>query len=589
MKYYIYLIEFLKNRTVIMILPALGASKTHLFSNFRATLIYLLLFVVLGSCKKDQGLEWIKYSVVPTMDLYLIPNKFNMMEGDWINVKYYSKFDKNDLIRHLRSYGKTLSDLQSNPDLEYTEDGNIIQMKVGRTAHSTSYEYDTNIPIIFYGPKWFQKSEYSETIHQQHIVPTLAKILKIRNPNGVETFPLSHILKNNFDSNLPEIIVTIVIDQGGQQYYNAHPEVPVHISKIKKEAAYFPNALVGHIDAETAVGHAAIGTGAYPRKNGITGNGYLKIEQGKLSRNEVYATEDNLVNPTELLTETLADVLDHEFNGNSEVISQCYALRASIGMAGHGSAKIKNLDYIGDKDIVYWIYAAQSKWITDNRYYTLPIEANEHNPLKTFNSQYPNGWEGINIINLDELSKKWGFLMGNPAEVKSEGELFRKVLQNHIIAKGKHQDGIPDLAYLTIKGTDAVAHQFGFESLQAKETFRESDKQVGFIFELLQKEYGDKFILVLTADHGGTPLPELSGGERLTLKEFVTEVNSLLPEEFRKTESLISQMAIGQVSLNEDTMKKYSISEKQIKDKILDLKVNNKYFFKKVYSKSDLK
>ena len=48
-------------------------------------------------------------------------------------------------------------------------------------------------------------------------------------------------------------------------------------------------------------------------------------------------------------------------------------------------------------------------------------------------------------------------------------------------------------------------------------------------------------------------------------------------------------MAIGQVSLNEDTMKKYSISEKQIKDKILDLKVNNKYFFKKVYSKSDLK
>ncbi len=551
-------------------------------------LICFLLFLNFENCKKDQGLDWIKRSTATHIDLYLIPNKFNIIENDWINVKYYSKFNKSDLTRHLRSYGRTLGDLKNNPDLEYQEMENTVRMKVARTAHSTSHEYDTNIPIILYGPNWIQKGIYNETIYQQHIVPTLTKILKIRNPNGVETFPLSHIIKNHTNKTAPEIIVTIVIDQGGQQYYNAHPEVPIHISEIKNESAYFPNAQVGHVDTETAVGHAAIGTGAYPRKNGIVGNGYLIPTQGKLLKDEIYATDEVSVNPTELLTETLADVLDNEYNGKSEVISQCYALRASIGMAGHGSAQILGVNYQGDKDIVYWLSTKDAKWTTDNRFYSLPIETLEYDPIKTFNIEYPNGWEGVNFQSKEEIGKKWGFLMGSPAETRSQAELFRKVITNNIILKNKHNDGFPDLAYLTIKSTDAAAHQFGFESIQAKETFREADKQVGLIFDFLKKEYGDKFILVVTADHGGTPLPEISGGERYTIHEFVKEVNSLLPQEIREKENLIKRMTIAQISLNYETMKTYNITEAQIIDRILTIQVNKKPFFKKVYSKSNL-
>lgn len=551
-------------------------------------LIYLILITSLVACRKNQGLEWIKRSTNPHIDLYLIPNKFNIIENDWINAKYYSNFNKSDLIRHLRSYGRTLGDLKNNPDLEYQEMENTVRMKVARTAHSTSYEYDTNIPIILYGQNWFQKGIYNETIYQQHIVPTLAKILKIRNPNGVETFPLSHITKNHTDGTFPEIIVTIVIDQGGQQYYNAHPEVPIRISEIKNESAYFPNAQVGHVDTETAVGHAAIGTGAFPRKNGIVGNGYLIPSNGKLLKDEIYAMEDMSVNPTELITETLADVLDNEYKGESEVVSQCYALRASIGMAGHGAGKISGVNYLGDKDMVYWLSTSQAKWVTDTRFYSLPAQAFEFNPLKTFNEEYPNGWEGVNFKTPEDLSKKWGFLMGNPAETRSQAELFRSVILHNIIQKNKHTDGIPDLAYLTIKSTDAVAHQFGFESLQAKETFREADKQVGLIFDFLKKEYGDKFILVITADHGGTPLPEISGGERYTIHELVSEVNSLLPQGIREKENLINRMTIAQISLNYETMQKYNITETQIINRILNIQVNKKPFFKKVYSKSDL-
>lgn len=552
-------------------------------------LLCLLLILSLESCKKNQELDWIKRSATNDIDLYLTPHKFNVLENDWINLKYYSKYEKADLIRHLRSYGRTLDDLKTNPALEYKEAENIVTLKVARSAHSTFYDYDTNIPIVFYGPNWIQKGEYTDSIHQQHIVPTLAKILKIRNPNGVETHPLTQILKPSAEGNLPEIIVTVVVDQGGQQYYKAHPEVPIQISKIKKEAAYFPNALVGHLDAETAVGHAAIGTGAYPRKNGIIGNGYLRLANGKITRDEIYTTSDTTVNPGELLVETLGDVLDNEYRGESEVISQCYALRASIGMAGHGASKIKGVDYQGDKDIVYWLSTGKSQWVTDNNYYTLPSEAAEYNPLKTFNEEYPQGWEGINIKGFEEIHKYWGILMANPAETKSEAELFRKVIKAHLIDKGRHADGIPDLAYLTIKSTDAAAHQFGFESLEAKETFREADKQIGLIFDFLQKEYNNKFILIITADHGGTPMPELSGAERYTMKELIAEINNLLPQEAIQTESLINFMTIAQISLNHEVLKKYAITEKQIIDKIMSIEVNHKPFFKKVFTKTDLK
>ncbi|HMV46095.1 MAG TPA: alkaline phosphatase family protein, partial [Leptospiraceae bacterium] len=205
-----------------------------------------------------------------------------------------------------------------------------------------------------------------------------------------------------------------------------------------------------------------------------------------------------------------------------------------------------------------------------------------------FNEEYPDGWEGFSVKGLEEIGKYWGVLMGNPAETRSQAELFRKVLKNHIIEKGKHKDGIPDLAYLTIKATDAVAHQFGSESLEAKETFREADKQVGLLFDFLQKEYGDKFIMVVTADHGGIPMPEISGGERYTIKELIHEVNSLLPESSQKTESLIKFMAIAQISLDHDVMTKHSITEEMIIRKILSIQVNGKPFFKNVHRKSEL-
>ncbi|MBK6607422.1 MAG: hypothetical protein IPG24_18570 [Leptospiraceae bacterium] len=128
----------------------MGANETVLsWAPPWAGLVILLFSCFLSNCKKDQGLEWIKRSTISHIDLYLVPNKFNILENDWINIRYHSHFDKQDLIRHLRSYGRTLEDLKNIPELQYLEMGNTIRLNVAKSAHSTSYEYDTSIPIIF--------------------------------------------------------------------------------------------------------------------------------------------------------------------------------------------------------------------------------------------------------------------------------------------------------------------------------------------------------------------------------------------------------------------------------------------------------
>ncbi len=551
---------------------------------------FLVCLIFFTYCKPKSTHPAIKKSTLPEVDLFLIPQKFNILESQWVLFRGDASFNKKELIEHLKKYGRSLEDLKRDLKVKYREQEENVILEVAKTSHSTDYPYDKSIPILFYGTKWFKKKVYFEKIDQQSIVPTLAKILQIRNPNGVETQAISSLVNQIQSKQKPELIVTIVIDQGGHQYYNAHPGYYPNIQKLREESAYFPNAEVGHLDAHTAVGHAAIGTGAYPRKNRVIGNTFFSIQDGKEIISEIYAGKDEKqVRPDELATETLADVLDYENEDKSEVISQCYALRASIGMAGHGAFKLKNVSYVGDRDYVYWIDKNTKTWTTDLRYYNLPSFISEYNMYKNYLQTYPHGWRSVNFKTEEELQKNFSYLLASPAQVRLEAEIFRRALKEILIKRKIHQDGYTDLAYLTLKATDAAGHNFGWESLEARDTLEETDRQVGLILDLLKKEWGDSFILVLTADHGCAPLPEISGGKRMVVFDFIREINTLLPEEVQNSNlNLVNWMTVGQVSLNRELMQKYNISLKLIKEKILNMKVEGKPFFKDVILKEEL-
>jgi|GEM_PF-1302074 len=558
-----------------------------------ALAVSIFTVTVFGSCRKGDA-EWVeryKRSARSDIDLYLVPERYAVLESSWLKKTSPARFNKAQLEATLRTYGRTLEDLKKRPDYGYQEDGNIVRMKVGRNSHSTAYDYDTHLPIAMKG-KWFKNGKYSEPVHQQHIAPTLAKILQVRNPNGVEVEPLAAL---SGETSKPEIIVVAVIDQGGMGLHTTHADAAPNIQRLFNESAFFTNAHVGHLDAHTAVGHMAIGTGAYPNKTQVIGNTFFSMEKSKgkerLAKSEIYATTDeSKVSPEELRSETLADVLNQVNGGKSVIVSQCYALRASIGMAGHGaSAFDKTLaPKISANNFVYWLDPTRSGWITDTRYYSLPHVARATNVILAYNKYYPQGFNGYKIQDKKSAIDNWGIVMSTPAETQLEGELVRAVIGEEILQKQKAADGYSDLVYVSFKSADAVGHNFGYHSLEARDTLAAIDIEIGKLLEFLQKNYGDRFAFVLTADHGMAPISEITGGARLTVEEVIDAIDTLLPKEVAADQSLVKFMTVGQISLNHELMQKHNISQAAIVEKIMATRIEGKAFFRQVLTRKDL-
>lgn len=558
----------------------------------RCSILVTVLLLVFVSCRKNtEWTERYKRSVRADIDLYLVPEKYALLESSWLKKSAVSRFDKAQLAGVLADYGRSLEDLKKNSAYEYSEAGNEVRLKVGRISHSTAYDYDTAIPLAFYG-KWFEPGQFAETVYQQHITPTLARVLGAPAPAAVEVPALP--TKTGLNEK-PEIVVVAVIDQGGNNLLSTHREAAPRIHALLQKSANYTNAQVGHLDAHTAVGHMAIGTGAFPRKSNVIGNTFFSMERkgGKehLNKAEIYATKDeSKVAPDELKAETLADILNVTSRGKSVIVSQSYALRAALGMAGHGAhlSAPDTLAAVRSNNFVYWLDAAKSRWITDTRYYALPAIARSSEPLLQFAKYYPQGFEGYQIRDKKAAYENWGVMMATPAETQLEGELVRAVIEQEIIGKKKANDGATDLVYVTFKSADAVGHHFGYHSLEARDTLRSIDEQIGKIEDFLVKNYGDRFVLVLTADHGCAPLSEISGGARLTVEEVIAEIDRLLPPEVAAEQSLVTFMTVGQVSLNRNLMAQHNITLEQISARLMAIRPEGKYFFRTILTRKDL-
>jgi hypothetical protein len=62
------------------------------------------------------------------------------------------------------------------------------------TSHGTPYDYDTHVPLIFYGPG-IKKGVYTTRVAVNDVAPTLAQMLGVERPSGSIGQVLSQILQ----------------------------------------------------------------------------------------------------------------------------------------------------------------------------------------------------------------------------------------------------------------------------------------------------------------------------------------------------------------------------------------------------------
>lgn len=183
----------------------------------------------------------------------------------------------------------------------------------------------------------------------------------------------AHPQPKRFSSDLPKLVIAIVIDQFRYDYlerFEAHYLPATRASggfkRLLEHGALFTNAHYHYINTYTAPGHSTLFTGVLPAKSGIVGNEWIDRNTGQT----VYCVTDTTVfavgieprssagrmSPRNALTGMVTDRLKAA-SPNSKVIGIALKDRGAILPAGKTATA------------AYWFDAASGKWISSSYYF----------------------------------------------------------------------------------------------------------------------------------------------------------------------------------------------------------------------------
>ena len=393
------------------------------------------------------------------------------------------------------------------------------------SAHGFAWDYDLRIPLAFYDPTglWFKPGKYNRIAVQQDIAPTLADVLGIPAPDRSAGRILAEARQSPKSTERPRVVIVLVQDQMGLQYFTAHPDRAPFIRGLLAKGAQFTQAQVADVDVETSVGHAAISTGAYPRGHGVVGNSFW--HPGLWSVSPVFSaklTETLSSDSYPLLLDApaLADVWGRARGNRPTIFSLVAAARAALPLGGHGAMSA------GGKKTAVMYLADHGKdagsYVTDENFYFLPnaVKGKTIKPyVDAFETEKNHDWYGHPLTKPDgtvDLSSA----RASPALVRFESDLVTGSMDELKIG----QSDETDLVFVNFKSTDYCGHFYGYESDECGEVLDAVDTSIKRLVDQLAQASGGRYLVTFTADHGAAPIPELSGGLRFNRKTLLDDL-----------------------------------------------------------------
>ncbi len=429
-------------------------------------------------------------------------------------------------------------------------------LDVRGTEHGASWDYDTRIPLILWGPGFVKAGHVADAdATQQDLVPTFAALMGATPPEDALGRVLSEALTPT--PRRPKLILTVVFDQAGEAYFRAHPGVTPTVGGLKAAGTDFARALVTHLDVETGIGHTAIGTGAWPTQTGLGSN--IPWIRGFGEHHYSFNVE-TAGSPVFQGSPTLADVWLRQTRNQALVAGMCYADRAAIGMVGHGSLFRGN-----KKPWVVFYDSRQGMVATNPAYYALPPYLAGRSPaadLKALTGGTGN-WMGQVVDPKDTVRR-------TPAYVQFDGDNALRLIDQ----ESWGQDAVTDLMYLTFKSTDAAGHAWGFESDEAGAVLAAQDRQLKRVIDALVAKVGrDDLVVAFTADHGSAPLTTLSGGRQLRNADLVKALNAQLGA------PIVQYATAAQLFIDKAAARRHGVTDAAIAKAILDYPLDGRPFF----------
>ncbi len=393
----------------------------------------------------------------------------------------------------------------------------------------------------------------------------------------------------------PKITLIIVVDQLSYQTFNRlSPHFKYGFKNLLQNGACFTYAHHPHGNPVTATGHTTISTGAYAKDHGVVLNGWMDgdgrfVDFGDddVATAAVFSKQGYYkygLSAHHILVETLSDKLILQNNPQKQfsVYAFAHKPRAAIAMAGKLGKAI-------------WFDSNARQYTSSKAYFNqLPKWLKQFNRDKKLDKLTKISWKlaydkeapayQLPYINdyrfaatPDRLAAKTINLtraMG-PIETNNGEEqdflyeetpwandtlvdLCKKCIDTH-----KLQSPTQHLVlWVSISNYDMLGHTYGHHSMEATDLLYHLDQQLEALIRYAQQKAGKKqTLVVLTADHGCSPIPEILKAQgfyaarRINASMLKKEMNALIEEEFGVTKA-VAALKNTQFFLNKKVMNK---------------------------------
>jgi len=392
----------------------------------------------------------------------------------------------------------------------------------GGLPHSGPWDYISQVPLLWYGPGHVPAlGEVDRRVTLADVAPTQGELIGFDFP-APDGAPLREVVRDA-GAEPPAAVVVVVWDGAGTAVLEEHPDAWPNLRGLIDDGVWYANAEVGSSPPSTAQIHATLGTGAYSRTHGLIAH---RFRLGNALVDPWVAGPRYLVRPT------LADLYDPS-TGNRALVGVSATVAIHLGMVGHGTmwgGGDADLVVLREREGAATLGAEGDFWnLTSNvaPWFSFPAYVNDLPPVLSYaepvdriDGRLDGRWRELEI---DSDPAHHGFR--TPARIPYQTRLVEELIRR----EGFGDDDVPDLLYVNYKLIDEVGHVYSMNSVEMEDSIAAEDANLPVLIDVLDREIGEgRWVMALTADHGHTPDPDVSGAAAIS----PTHVGTLLRARF---------------------------------------------------------
>lgn len=302
---------------------------------------------------------------------------------------------------------------------------------------------------------------------------------------------------------------------------------------------------------ETAVDHATLATGTYADVHGIVGNRFFAEGKERQSVDDAACPVWNAPPPGRsaalLRAPTIGDAYKLNTNGEGRVVTVAVKDRSALFLAGASA------------DLALWFETDTGEVASSTCYARspppwVPVHAAAQFKDWIWRPAHPEALQRLSpqerqpgALPLYELLAQFPHPVGkgkldrrffqavrnSPASTTVALQAARAAVQGMALG----QRGRADFLAVALSAVDGVGHQFGTLARERLDTVLRMHDELGAFLDELRKSFGPRLSVVLTADHGLTPIAadqerlRVAGGGAEDVDQLIARVDAALVEQ----------------------------------------------------------